>query len=85
MREFKEHLSMYLERAARGETIQVTDRGVPKVLISPVLGDGQLQRGIEEGWIRPALRTGLAPIGRFRSQRAIRDVLAEDRAEDGSG
>jgi len=28
--ELKQHLSEYLERAARGEAIRVTDRGVPK-------------------------------------------------------
>lgn len=78
IRELKQHLSEYLDRAQRGEVIRVTDRGTPKVVISPIAGGG-LDRGIEEGWIRPASATGLAPSRRQKGVRQIRDVLAEDR------
>ncbi len=81
VRELKQHLSDYLERAANGETIRVTDRGEPKVLIVPLPGKGRLAEGVAQGWIRQAepeqpveVRPALAP-------RRIADVLAEDRDE----
>jgi prevent-host-death family protein len=80
VREFKQHLSEYLDRVERGETIRITDRGRPKVLLTPMPGSGQLERGIEEGWIRPpASGRGLVPVEPMRSQRRVLDVLADDR------
>lgn len=82
IRELKQHLSEYLDRAQRGETIRVTDRGVPKVVITAIPGLGALERGVDEGWIRPPRRVGgLVPIAGVHSDLAIRDVLAEDRGE----
>ncbi len=56
VRELKQHLAEYLDRAAAGELVQVTERGVPKVQIVPVPGAGQMTDGVEQGWLRPALR-----------------------------
>jgi prevent-host-death family protein len=47
VREFKEHLSEYLERAAGGEHLTVTDRGRPKAVLGPVPGGDHIARGIE--------------------------------------
>lgn len=80
VRELKQHLSEYLDRAAAGETLQITDRGVPKALIIPVPGVGQMERGVEEGWLRPPQSS--APLGRVQrstSPRRIAEVLLEDR------
>ncbi|MFN8643962.1 MAG: type II toxin-antitoxin system prevent-host-death family antitoxin [Candidatus Binatia bacterium] len=44
VRELKQNLSAYLERAARGESIRVTDRGVPKAILGPVPGAARLRR-----------------------------------------
>ncbi len=82
VRELKQHLSEYLDRAAAGETIRVTDRGQPKVMICPLAGQGRMQLGIDEGWIRrPPGTPGLAPTERFRARRRVLDVLTEDRDE----
>jgi prevent-host-death family protein len=82
VRELKQHLSQYLDRAASGEVIQVTERGVVKVQIVPVPGSGQMAKGVEEGWITPPSRSGgLAPTKRSTSARRTADVLAEDRGE----
>lgn len=82
VRELKQHLSDYLERAARGEVIQVTDRGVPKVQIVAVPGAAALEQGIDEGWLRPATRRGsLAPVARAVSADRVSLVLGEDRGE----
>lgn len=83
VRELKQHLSEYLERAGRGEVIRVTDRGVPKAQLAPLPGGGILARGVEEGWVRaPATNDGLrTAVGRFDSDRSVADILDEDRGE----
>jgi prevent-host-death family protein len=82
VRDLKQHLSEYLDRAAGGEIIQVTDRGVPKVQIVPVPGAGAMERGVQEGWLRLPLRTGgLAPVRRVPAERRVADVVLEDRGE----
>lgn len=80
VREFKQHLSEYLDRAAAGELVQVTERGIPKVQIVPVPGVGAMVRGVEDGWLRPPLQTdGLLPLRRMPARRRTMDVLDEDR------
>ncbi|HUF97533.1 MAG TPA: type II toxin-antitoxin system prevent-host-death family antitoxin [Ilumatobacter sp.] len=79
VRELKQHLSEYLERVASGETIRVTDRGTPKALLSPIQPNGELQRGIDEGWIRPGNGRALTPVQAAHSDRKIRELLNEDR------
>ncbi|HQZ35539.1 MAG TPA: type II toxin-antitoxin system prevent-host-death family antitoxin [Ilumatobacteraceae bacterium] len=82
VRELKQHLSEYLDRAAAGEVVQVTERGVPKVQIVPVPGAGAMALGVEQGWLRPALRSdGLTSGRRFVGRRSVADALSEDRGE----
>jgi len=81
VRELKQHLSEYLERAAKGEVIRVTDRGKPKALLCPVPGMAQLAVGLEEGWIRAPEATEPTPVPRFQGKRSVADVIAEDRDE----
>jgi prevent-host-death family protein len=66
VRSLKEHLSEYLERAARGETIVVTDRGEPKAMLGPVPGRLDLERGIAEKWIRGGSGEPPRPVRRFK-------------------
>ena len=82
VRELKQRLSELIDRAAAGEEIIVTDRGTPRVRISPLAPHGLLEQGVAEGWVRPPLRSG--PIGqgpRVRAERRILDVLEEDRGD----
>lgn len=79
VRELKQHLSRYLDRVAAGETIRVTDRGVPKAIISPLRRTGALERGVDEGWVRAPKRVGLQPVAGASSERTTRDVLNDDR------
>ena len=79
IRELKAKLSEYVNRAANGEQIVVTDRGRP---VARLVGLGEastIERGIEEGWITPASRTRLPWVQRFRAPRNTADVLDEDR------
>lgn len=81
VRELKQHLSEYLDRAASGERIMVTERGRPKALIVPLPGGDQIRRGLDEGWITPPASTGAlpAPPRRVRAEMAIADMMDEDR------
>jgi len=81
VRELKQHLSEYLDRAARGERLLVTERGRPKALPGPLPGRARVDEGIEQGWIRPGSGDKLSPICRVRSTGRISDSLAEDRGE----
>ena len=50
VRELKQHLSDYLDRAERGQIITITERGRPKVQLVPLPGGGdRLADGIEQG------------------------------------
>lgn len=81
VRELKQQLSRYLDLVSAGEEIIVTDRGRPKARLVPVLEQGILEQGVDEGWVRPALAA--RPVGSARRHPAARrseDVLDEDRA-----
>lgn len=79
VRELKRKLSEYLERAARGEVIRVTDRGQPKAILAPLPQGPRLDAGVAEGWIRPGQETKPRPAARTRAERRIVDVLDEER------
>jgi len=79
VRELKKHLSEYLERAARGEVIRVTDRGQAKAVLGPLPGQLRLQQGIEEGWIRPGNGEPPRKVVRQRAEGSILSALDEDR------
>src|SRR5688572_2363184 len=79
VRELKQHLSEYLERASRGEIIRVTDRGQPKAILGPVPGAGRVAQGIEEGWIRAGADVEPARVRRATAKRSVAEVLDEDR------
>ncbi len=81
IRELKARLSEFIDRAARGEIIRVTERGHPKAMLSPLPGKLRLEEGIAAGWIRPAEGKPMRVRRRFRAHRSIADLLREDRGE----
>jgi prevent-host-death family protein len=81
IRELRSRLSELLDRAERGETIRVTDRGRPKAVLGPIPGQLNMQEGVEQGWIRPATGTPTSIRRRFEARRSIHDMLGEDRGE----
>lgn len=83
VRELKQHLSDYLDRAEKGEIITITDRGRPKVQLVPLPGGGdRLAEGIEQGWITPPRKAGpLPPTKTYRAAEPIMDVLDRDRGD----
>lgn len=81
IRELKEHLSEYLERAARGEVIRVTDRGRPKAILAPVPRSSRIDEGTLEGWIRPGSGEPPDRVSRQKSSARTAAVLAQDRGD----
>jgi len=80
IRQLKQDLSATLDRVQAGETVIVTDRGIPKAVISPVADSSGLDEAIEQGRVRPpreGARVGL-PL-RLESVRPAVDLLSEDR------
>lgn len=81
VRDLKQHLSHYLDRAERGELVRVTDRGLPKALLGPLPGRALVAEGIAEGWITPASGGGLTRPRRWRGRTPVLEALGEDRDE----
>lgn len=81
VRELKAKLSAYLQRAAAGERITVTDRGRPIAVLGPPIGTVDLESAVEDGWLTRRTRSGLRPIRRQQPMRSVREVLDEDRAD----
>ncbi len=81
VRELKAKLSAYLQRAATGEVITVTDRGRPVAVLGPPVGAVDLDAAVAAGWVTPATRTGLRPVRRQPGRGTVLDVLGEDRGE----
>lgn len=81
VRELKAKLSSYLQRAAAGELITVTDRGRPIAVIGPPIGTVDLDAAAAAGWLTRATTKGLRPVRRHKPLRTVQAVLDEDRAE----
>jgi antitoxin (DNA-binding transcriptional repressor) of toxin-antitoxin stability system len=82
IRELKAKLSHYLDLAAAGETIVVTDRGKAKAELRALSVDQRIQQGIDEGWIQPGRGgTPLIPTRRYKGRMTIAEAMAEDRDE----
>jgi prevent-host-death family protein len=81
VRELKAKLSAYLQAAAAGERITVTDRGRPVAVLGPIPGQVDLDAAAAAGWLQPATAAGLKPVRRRPAVRSVVDALGEDRAE----
>jgi prevent-host-death family protein len=57
VRELRQHASRYLARVARGETLEVTDRGRPIAMLVPVRGD-EWQDLLASGRVTPPTEDG---------------------------
>jgi len=84
----KNKLSEYVRAAASGETVVITDRGRPVAeLVAPRQPEPETwrERGIREGWLRPAVRgpdwpPKPVPIEGYTLEQLLAD-LDEDRKD----
>jgi prevent-host-death family protein len=83
IRELKARLSHYVDRAAAGETIVVTERGKAKAEIHGLSVEERIQQGIREGWITPGSpgRRPSRPRRGAKGRITIAEAMAEDRGE----
>ena len=83
VRELRQNLSKYLRRVVRGETLEVTDRGRPVAVLSPLpQPSSPLERLVASGRVvRPEedLMDMLPPRGRISTR--LSEALLEERAE----
>ncbi len=49
VRELRQNASVYLERVKKGESIEVTERGVPVAILSPAPGASLIEQLIADG------------------------------------
>ena len=54
IRELRQNASVYLDRVKDGESIEITERGVPIAVLSPAPGLSLIDRLIAEGKVIPA-------------------------------
>jgi prevent-host-death family protein len=80
IRDLKQHLSDYLDRAARGEVVTITDRGVPKAVLGPLPGRLHIDEGIAAGWIMAGQHdVAAAEMEPVEPVRPSRELLDDDR------
>ena len=81
VRELRSHLSTWLDRARRGESIVVTERGVPVARLEPPGDSSRLDELIRLGLVTPAARPKSprlpAPLAGARG--SVSDLVSEQR------
>ena len=76
----KNKLSEYVRLAAAGETVVITDRGraVAEILPLQTKAESVIERGVREGWIRPAKRgANWPPPGKPVPGLTLEQLLAD--------
>ncbi len=88
VRELRQNASVYLERVKKGESIEVTERGVPVAMLTPVKGASEYDRMVADGTITPAqgdirewLRRPPAPPA-APGEKTLSQALQEMRDEE---
>jgi len=84
VRELRESLSEWLDRAASGEDVIVTERGKPKVRLSAATGEHLIEQLVREGRARAALGPrGAAPRPIPVDGNPVTDALLAQRRAKG--
>jgi prevent-host-death family protein len=80
LKTLKNKLSEYVRLAAAGETVVITDRGRPVAEIVPPRRESEsvIERGIREGWIKPAKK----PFQPLPPRQPIRGLTMEQLLAD---
>jgi prevent-host-death family protein len=82
--ELRQNLRMYLRRTLAGETLELTDRGRPVALLTPLPEHAApIARLAAEGRLKPATRRveDLGPPLEVELERPLSDVLEEMRED----
>jgi prevent-host-death family protein len=80
IRELRNKLSYWLDRAAAGDEVIVTERGRPVARITAMDGKTTLDRLIDEGLVIPAKRRRARPLPKpIEVPGGISDLLKDSR------
>ncbi|MGI8926932.1 MAG: type II toxin-antitoxin system Phd/YefM family antitoxin [Tepidiformaceae bacterium] len=81
IRQLRQNASEYIRLVQAGETVEVTDRGRPVALLTPIRTESVLERLIREGRATPPtspLRE-FHPIQLAPGEKTITEMLLEER------
>jgi prevent-host-death family protein len=90
VRELRQNASTYLERVKQGETIQVTERGVPIAVLAPLplVKKTRVEELIEQGILTPGtgnlaeiLARPMPPMDPNYSGPTLAEILDEQRED----
>jgi prevent-host-death family protein len=79
VRDLKAHLSAYVQRAAAGESIVITDHGKPVARLAPLTGASLLETLIDKGLASRATATGNRPPPHPIIAGPVSDLIADQR------
>lgn len=79
IRELRDHLSRYLERARQGEEVVVTDHGRAIARVVPINGERTIDRLIREGRVIPAATPKQPAPLPITTAGPVSDLVAEQR------
>jgi len=87
VRELKDHLSEYLNRASAGEELVVTSHGKPIARLAPLMADNSEEAAIDRlrvlPWIRPGKGGKLRPAANQEAWEPgsvmLSDLVLDDR------
>jgi prevent-host-death family protein len=85
VRELRQRASEYLRAVAAGDSVQITDRGRPVALLTPIPAGSALDRLRAEGRVRPAAGDPWElgpPLPPRPGQPPPSDALAAARADE---
>jgi prevent-host-death family protein len=87
VRELRQNLSVHLQRVKKGETLEVTERGVPVARLQPIGDQNPLIARLErEGIVLPGGSGRVDDMPQPRAlesgERTLTEVLLEMREED---
>lgn len=82
VREFRSSLAEWIDRAAAGEVVVVTERGRPRVRLTAATGQDIIDRLVREGRATPPTRPRRhIPLEGDGSSSPVTDTLLEQRRE----
>lgn len=87
IRELRQNASKYLRMVRDGESIEVTDRGEPIAMITPIAkGEGAYERLVRDGVVIPPQTpgglAGIKPVPLKPGERPLSELIIEERESD---
>ena len=86
IRELRQHASEYIRLVEAGESVEITDRGRPIAMLTPVKKDETtLERLYREGVLIPAtirLKEPFMPVPAVEGEPTLSQILAEMREDE---